>query len=309
MSSFIPPRQLAPNLWLLGEHHLCLYLVRDQGQTALFEVGMSCTTPLVLAQLAHLGLAPEEVDRVILSHAHSDHSAGARGLLEALPRARLVLSAKSRELLSRASTLGRFSADDDFSSAEVIQRSGLKSPSAWPSLEPLPDNRLELMEPGDSLMIGSLRMEFLPGKGHAPGGLLAWLPDMGAFFASDSAGFRHPDRPGFPLYFVSYPDYLEVMEDIAARQPTVLGLGHQEEVSGSQAAQYLRDTMEHLSAWHQKIAQRFKRLGDQKQVSAWLFEAFYHDELTIYSPANIGYCCNLLVMRSLQAEGLIAGGN
>ena len=306
MPPFIPPRQLGPNLWLLGEHHLCLYLIRDQSQAALFEVGMSGTTPLVLAQLAHLGLAPEDVAWVVLSHAHSDHSAGARGLLAGLPKARLVLTAKSRELLSRPSTLGRFSADDDFSSAEVIRRAGLDGPPAWPPLEPLPEERLQLMEAGESLLVGGQRVEFLPGAGHAPGGLLAWLPGQGAFFASDSAGFRHPDRPGFPLYFVSYPDYLETLEGIAARKPLVLGLGHQGSLADEQATRYLEDTLAHLRAWHQKIVQRFRQSGDQKEVSAWLFEAFYRDELTIYSPANIGYCCGLLVRRSLRAEGLIA---
>ncbi|MCF8042399.1 MAG: MBL fold metallo-hydrolase [Desulfarculaceae bacterium] len=306
MPPFIQPRQLGPNLWRLGEHHLCLYLIRDQGQAALYEVGMSGTTPLVLAQLAHLGLAPEDVAWVVLAHAHSDHSAGARGLLENLPRARLVLTAKSRELLSRSSTLGRFSADDDFTSAEVIRRAELEAPRTWPPLEPPPEERLLLMEAGERLTVGGQRVELLPGKGHAPGGLLAWLPGQRAFLASDSAGFRHPDRPGFPLYFVSYPDYMQTLQGIAARQPTVLGLGHQGALAGEQAARYLEATLAHLRAWHQKIGQRFRRSGDQKEVSAWLFEAFYRDELTIYSPANIAYCCGLLVQRSLQAEGLIA---
>lgn len=304
MPELIPPQQLGPNLWLLGEHHLCIYLIRDQGQAALYEVGMSCTTPLVLAQLAHLGLAPEEVAWVILSHAHSDHSAGARSLLEGLLRARLVLSATSRNLLSRASTLARFSADDDFSGAEVIRRAGLDGPASWPDLEPLPDERLRLMEAGESLMVGGQRVELLPGRGHAPGGLLAWLPGQGAFLASDSAGFRHPDRPGFPLYFVSYPDYLGTLKDIARRRPAVLGLGHQEALSGGQAAQYLEGTLAHLEAWHHQIVRRFAEIGDQKAISAWLFETFYRDELTIYGPANIGYCCDLVVKRSLQAEGL-----
>lgn len=258
----------------------------------------------MLTQLARLGLAPEQVGRVILSHAHSDHSAGARGLLEGLPQARLVLTAKSSELLGRASTLGRFSADDDFSSAEVIRRAGLAEPRAWPALEPLPAQRLEILEAGESLTVGGQRVELLPSRGHVPGGLLAWLPDTGALLASDSAGFHHPDRPGFPLYFVSYPDYLATLADIAARRPTVLGLGHQGALPGDQAARYLQDTQEHLADWHRKIAARFRHCRDAREVGAWLFDSFYRDELTIYSPANIGYCCDLLVKRSLQFEGL-----
>ncbi|MBU1276152.1 MAG: MBL fold metallo-hydrolase [Proteobacteria bacterium] len=305
MPDLIPPRQLGPNLWLLGGHHLCLYLIRDQGQAALFEVGISGTTPLVLAQLAHLGVAPEEVAWVIVSHAHSDHSAGARGLLTGLPRARLVLSAKSRELLARTSTLARFSADDEFSSAEVMRLEGLGAPASWPELEPPPEDRLCLMEAGQSLAVGGQRVELLPEKGHAPGGLLAWLPGQEALLASDSAGFRHLDRPGFPLYFVSYPGYLQTMEAMAARRPEVLGLGHQGALAGREVWQYLEATQAHLRSWHQKVARRYRQGQDQQALGAWLFEAFYRDELAIYSPANIAYCCSLLVRRSLRAEGLI----
>jgi glyoxylase-like metal-dependent hydrolase (beta-lactamase superfamily II) len=215
-----------------------------------------------------------------------------------------VLTAKSRELLGRESTLGRFSADNDFSGAEVIRRSGLAEPRAWPALEPLPAERLEVREAGDTLTVGSQRVELLRSKGHVPGGLLAWLPDTGALLASDSAGFHHPDRPGFPLYFVSYPDYLATLADIAARRPAVLGLGHQSALPGGEAARYLQDTREHLEAWHRKIAARFRQVRDAREVSAWLFDSFYCDELTIYSPANISYCCDLLVKRSLQFEGL-----
>lgn len=306
MAPLIPPRQLGPNLWRLGEHHLCLYLIRDQGQAALYEVGLSCTTPLVLAQLALLGLAPEDVAWVILSHAHSDHSAGAGGLLEGLPRARLVMTAKSRKLLARASTLARFSADDEFSGAEVVRRAGLEGARTWPGLAPPPRERLHLMEAGESLMVGGQKVELLPGKGHAPGGLLAWLPDQGALLASDSAGFRHPQGPGFPLYFVSYPDYMDTLEDIAARRPAVLGLGHQGALAASQAARYLEASRNHLADYHRQVGRRFGQGHGQKAIQDWLFETFYHHELTIYSPANIGYCCGLLVRRSLQAQGLIA---
>lgn len=305
MPPLVPPQQLRPGLWLLGSHHLCLYLIKDQGRAALFEVGMSCTTPLVLAQLAQLGLAPEAIDWVVLSHAHSDHSAGARGLLAGLPRARLVLTAKSRELLSRASTLQRFSADDAFSSSKIKQREGLPEPSAWSRLKPLPGERLHLVAPGACLPVGSQRVDLLPGRGHAPGGLLAWLPAWGVFLASDSAGFRHPDRPGFPLYFVSHPEYMRTLRDIAARRPAVLGLGHQGALLGAAADRYLADTQAHLEAWHQKIVARFRQSGDLQEVGAWLFVAFYRDELTVYGPANIAYCCDLLVRRSLQAEGIM----
>jgi glyoxylase-like metal-dependent hydrolase (beta-lactamase superfamily II) len=283
-----------------------VYLIWDQGEAALFEVGMSVTTPLVLAQLESLGVAAGEVAWVMLSHAHSDHSAGANGLLAGLPRARLVLTATSRDLLLRPTTLERFSGDDAFSSSEVTRREGLAEQEAWPPLSPPPPERLHLAEPGQSLQVGGEAVEFMPSAGHAPGGLVAWLPGQGALLASDSAGFRQAGRCGFPLYFVSYPRYQANLAALAARRPQVLGLGHQGSLAGARARDYLEDTAAHLEDYHRRIARRFQKGHGPARISAWLFETFYRDELTIYGPGNISYCCDLLVKRSLRHAGLLA---
>ncbi|MCB2225541.1 MAG: MBL fold metallo-hydrolase [Desulfarculaceae bacterium] len=305
MANFIEPRQLADRLWHLGSHHLPVFLMGSGEERALYEVGIGVTAPLILAQLEALGVAREEVAWLILSHAHSDHSAGAGDLLAALPRARLVLTPIARDLLSRASTLGRFSQDNQFSSQAVARREGLADRAQWPPMTPPPGERLCLMEPGQSLALEGETVEFMGAAGHVPGGLTCWLHGAGAVLASDSAGFRHPGRHGFPLYFVSYGRYQDNLAALAAREPQVLGLGHQGALRGPQAREYLAGAAEHLAGFHQEVCTRFQGGQAPEQISAWAFEHFYRDELCIYTPSNIAYCCDLLVKRSLQHENLL----
>jgi 7,8-dihydropterin-6-yl-methyl-4-(beta-D-ribofuranosyl)aminobenzene 5'-phosphate synthase len=60
-------------------------LVRGAKETILFDTGGDGR--LLLANMEHLGVDPEEIDCVVLSHSHADHTGGVRDLL---PRLRPV---------------------------------------------------------------------------------------------------------------------------------------------------------------------------------------------------------------------------
>ena len=49
------------------------YLVRGTSRTILIDVGLSTNYPHLLTCLAHVGVAPEDIDMVVLSHEHLDH--------------------------------------------------------------------------------------------------------------------------------------------------------------------------------------------------------------------------------------------
>ena len=300
MSHLIAPIQLGSHLWRLGCHHMNLYLIKGQGAYVLFEVGISITMPLVLGQLDALGVAREDVRWLILSHAHSDHSAGQASLIEALPRAVLLMTAGSQRLLSRPSTLGRFSQDNEFSCRQVAQREGLAH-GQWPALEPPAEKRLELVEAGQELDLAGIKLRLMSAGGHAPHGLTAWLPAQGALLASDSAGFYQNGGPGFPLYFVSYTQYIQNLERMAALEPQVLGLGHQAHFTGNQTTRYISDTLDHLHQSQSQILKRHRAGQPEEDISRWTFDTYYKDELSAHGPANIAYCCDLLVKRALQA--------
>lgn len=296
-----PPRQLSPSLWRLGTRHQPSFLVRGAGRAAIFEVGVTLSAAAALAQLDALGVAREEVTQVIIAHAHADHSFGAVTLMAGLPRAELRITAGGQATLSRASLAARYRVEDGYTSAVIAEREGVDLKPPRPAIGP---RRLawRALEAGDSLDVGGVEMRFLASDGHVPDGLMAWLPGEGALLASDSAGFLDGGRPGFPLCFVSWDQYMATLSIAAALEPAVLGLGHQEEISGPAVEEYLAATAQHLEAERRWLRGRLGDGHDPDAVARDYFGRWYLGDLTIFSAEGIWACCRLLARRSLESE-------
>jgi glyoxylase-like metal-dependent hydrolase (beta-lactamase superfamily II) len=67
------------------------HLVIEKGRAAFIDTGAAPAVPLLLNALASRGLAPRDVDLILLTHIHLDHAGGAGSLLEHLPNARVVV--------------------------------------------------------------------------------------------------------------------------------------------------------------------------------------------------------------------------
>ena len=301
MSWTVPaPVEVCRGLWRLGPHYLAVWLARGKDASCLFEVGVSGTASLVLDQLDSLGVPREEIAYVVLSHAHADHATGQGDLLAGLPRAELVLSQGSRDFLARPRTRPEYEAEDDFAARVFVEHGQLPAlpPPAKLDLLPGPSR---LAAPGERLDLGGLSLELGRADGHVPDGLTAWVPERGAWLASDSAGFNQANIPGYPLYFVSYPQYLEVLAEHRARQPEFVCPGHQHWFSGPDAARFLDTVRDELEREHYHIRKAAAADRTEEDIAQELFDFYYRDELTLYLPETILTCCRLLVRRSLEA--------
>ncbi|PTA84938.1 MBL fold metallo-hydrolase, partial [Kosakonia sp. H7A] len=67
------------------------YLLVEQGRGAFIDCGTALAVPAMLAALPAAGLAPEDVDWLILTHVHLDHAGGAGALIRHLPHAKLLV--------------------------------------------------------------------------------------------------------------------------------------------------------------------------------------------------------------------------
>ena len=76
---------------LLRPQLAAIHLLRSGDRLALVDTGTSHSLPAVLDSIAALGLTPDHVDWVVLTHIHLDHAGGAGALMHALPQARLLV--------------------------------------------------------------------------------------------------------------------------------------------------------------------------------------------------------------------------
>jgi len=67
------------------------HVVVSGARAAIVDTGPNTAVPLILAALTGLGLAPEAVEYLFLTHVHLDHAGGAGALMRALPNATAIV--------------------------------------------------------------------------------------------------------------------------------------------------------------------------------------------------------------------------
>jgi len=94
-SWYAEPARIGDNLYFLGTRaHNSFALVAESGEIILIDTLYGYATPdEIIRGLNTLGLDPNEVRYVVISHAHGDHDGGARYLQEAIPGVTIVYGA------------------------------------------------------------------------------------------------------------------------------------------------------------------------------------------------------------------------
>jgi 7,8-dihydropterin-6-yl-methyl-4-(beta-D-ribofuranosyl)aminobenzene 5'-phosphate synthase len=72
----------APDGTGLKAEHGASFVIENDGRQVLFDTGQS--GPVLLQNLAAMGIVPERLDALVVSHAHNDHTGGLTDLLQAV---------------------------------------------------------------------------------------------------------------------------------------------------------------------------------------------------------------------------------
>jgi len=286
------PRKLAEGLWVLGNQYFHLFLVKGEQAAALVEVGVSGIVDDVIRQLEKLRVSP---NFLVVTHPHPDHLTGLAGLRERYSDALVVVGDGTPEFLSYPNAAEPIIAED-----KIMQQflSARGFPPERPPIE-------ELLHVGDALVaadhdemdLGGRTLRFLEAKGHSPGNIAAYVPEIEAVLASDSMGFSFPERGFYPIFFTSFSGYIATIDRLAALRPRILGTAHQGPRMAADATQALEEAREHAIAMRDRIRADSR---DPGVIAQSLFEEWYSDAFLLYSPENILGCCRLLVKRSKE---------
>lgn len=159
----IPGVHVVGSGWLgfsLTDRHDCnVFLVGDSDDSVLIDAGCGLATRAIAANVASVTgsarLAPPS--RILLSHAHPDHAAGAAGLA-GLTGANVHASAEAAAIVNPG--------DPVRSGLEAALRAGTYPPSV--TMAPVPTQALA---PGQVLQVGGVTVEVVAAPGHAAGHL------------------------------------------------------------------------------------------------------------------------------------------
>jgi glyoxylase-like metal-dependent hydrolase (beta-lactamase superfamily II) len=250
------------------EGTIAAFLLQSREGPVLVETGPDSTYPALERALQAAGTAPSEVRHALLTHIHLDH-AGAAWRLAALGATVYVHPAGAPHLADPAKLLA---------SARRIY--GDQMDTLWGRLEPIPADRLQIVEDGELLRIGELRLEALHTPGHATHHI-AYRID-GTVFTGDVAGVRMaggPVVPPCPPPDIDIEAWRASIARLQALEPETLYLTHFGPVSGAgDHLARLDRSLETFAAW----VRRALHEGVDQATMVPLFDAYTEGFLTAH---------------------------
>lgn len=176
--------------WLAAVH-----LIVEGDRAAIVDTATNAAVPRVLAALGAKGIAPEQVDYVILTHIHLDHAGGAGLLMTKLPNARLCVHPRgvrhmvdpSRLIESTIAVYG----------AEHARR-------VYGDILPVAPERILVTEEGTVIELNGRMFSFIDTPGHARHHVCIHDSRSNHVFAGDTFGLAYRElevdgrRSAFP---------------------------------------------------------------------------------------------------------------
>jgi glyoxylase-like metal-dependent hydrolase (beta-lactamase superfamily II) len=222
--SRILPYQLTDNLFVLGNKLFTTYLLR--GETcSLLDLASSGAALLVQEQLRKLGIRNEEVESLVVQHAHWDHVCALPYFRQFFPRAKVLGSQKALEVLGKTKIVDQFRQNDERWCSRLKEQGVFAQLPAFLPYDSMPVDRV--VQDGETVDLGGIPAEFLATPGHSPCSLSVHLPTERAVLVSDSIGYYLPASDDvLPMFFQSVPLTLDSIRKVERLDVDILGYGH-----------------------------------------------------------------------------------
>lgn len=160
------------------------YLIVERGRGAFVDCGTNFAVPRMLAALDTAGLAPADVDWLILTHVHLDHAGGAGELIARLPNARLVVHPRGARHMIDPSQL--------WAGASAVYGEDVME-STYGRLRPVPAGRVVEAADGHVVDLAGRLLHCLDTPGHAKHHLTVHDVRTNVCFTGDVFGLSYRD--------------------------------------------------------------------------------------------------------------------
>jgi glyoxylase-like metal-dependent hydrolase (beta-lactamase superfamily II) len=185
------------------------------------ETGTARSAPAVAEALASLGVGPDDLATVVVTHIHLDHAGGVGDIAQLFPRAEVVVHERGARHLVDPDRLMR--------SARMVYGSALDD--LFGPLLPTEQERVRVLGERGAVDLGGgrqLTTYYSPGHAQHHVGLLDSL--TGDLYVGDAAGIYIPEadvlRPGTPPPDFDLELALRSLDLFASLQPTRLLFSH-----------------------------------------------------------------------------------
>lgn len=200
------------------EGGMATYLL-DAEHPTLLDAGPANTVDRLLEAMDIVGVDPDEVAYILVSHLHLDHAGGTAALADRCPNATVVVHERGHRYLTEADSLDRL--------VESVEAAvGEEKPFGDP--DPVDPDRCRTVAGGERLDLGDRTLALHDAPGHAPHHYTALEPESGTLFAADAVGAYYGDRvmPTTPPPSFDLEDTLETVGRMQDLEPERVLFSH-----------------------------------------------------------------------------------
>jgi len=232
-------------------------------QVVLVDVGPHSSAGSLVEGLKVLGVNPNDVGHILLTHIHIDHAGATADLLKFLPNAQVVVHPRGAAHLVNTEKLWQGSLQVLGDLAEKYGR----PPN-------IPQERVLPAEDGMRIGLGNgIELEVIRTPGHAAHHLSFLEQKSGLLFAGEAGGdyvakvdLLRPATP--PPLIVEYK--LASIDKLLERKPTTIYYAHFG--SGGDAQSKLRRYREQLKLWQSVVSEALRNGAQSEEIFAALME-------------------------------------
>jgi glyoxylase-like metal-dependent hydrolase (beta-lactamase superfamily II) len=206
---------------MAGKTRLTSAYLLEGPEPTLVETGPTTSVKSVTEGLRALGLGPEDLAHIVVTHIHLDHAGGVGRLSSRFQRAVVWVHERGAPHLADPTKLVA-------SATRVYGEERMEA--LFGPVDPVPQERLRAVADGDTIALGARKLEVLYTPGHASHHIALVDDRSGAVFTGDALGIHLPDarvvRPATPPPDIDVELGLDSIERIRSRAESVLLFSH-----------------------------------------------------------------------------------
>ena len=260
---------ITPNFYQLGTPYFPAYLsLGDVGM--IIEGGTGATFAIIIDQLKELGIEPERIKYLFLTHTHADHIGAVPRLRRIWPHLKVVASPVGEKLLTRLvvkeEALKEFLEVDH--SIIKIRLSKGDIDSVPPELDSYTFGVDMVVKQGDWLDLGSgVSWTVYDTPGHSLCHISLHNEREGTLIIGDATGLYAPEKDIFwPNYFSSLEAYCDSIRKLASLPARRGALCHNCVIEGG-VKHYFQKALSTTESYHREMMARLDRGEDPEGIA------------------------------------------
>ena len=230
-----------------------VYLV-NEAKKALIDTGPTTSSKAVLEGIKRVGVSPEDIDYLIVTHIHLDHAGGVGTLLKYMPQARVVVHHKgARHLVNPVRLVD-----------SVREAQGEKVMRLLGEVVPVETERVMPVSGDDVIKLSAQQaLRFIDAPGHASHELCIYESRNHGLFSGDAVAISVAENkillPVTPPPSFDLEAYLDTLERLMTLKATALYFAHFGVVDKVQ--ENLQLAMDKLRFWDKIVSKAIKEDG------------------------------------------------